>query len=78
LKQLEDFLEKFANCLNPLWKCAIITYHSIEDRLVKNKFKILDWPHFKNVTKKVIFPKLSEYENNKASRSAKLRIIIKK
>ena len=77
LKQLEMFLDKFGNYLNLGWRCQIITYHSIEDRLVKNKFKELDKKWFKNLTKKVIFPTLDEIANNKASRSAKLRIIEK-
>ena len=77
LEQLEKFLSKFENYLNNWWRCLIITYHSIEDRIVKNKFKELDKHWFKNLTKKVIFPTLEEIENNKASRSAKLRIIEK-
>jgi len=77
LDQLVNFLEKFGNYLNSGWRCMIITYHSIEDRLVKNKFKELDKNWFKNITKKVIFPSLEEIEKNKPSRSAKLRIIEK-
>jgi len=77
LKQLENFLDRFGVYLNKWWRCLIITYHSIEDRLVKNKFKELDKNGFKNITKKVIFPSLEEMEQNKASRSAKLRIIEK-
>ena len=77
LEQLENFLEKFGDYLNEWWRCMIITYHSIEDRIVKNKFKELDKNGFKNITKKVIFPTLEEIEQNKASRSAKLRIIEK-
>lgn len=77
LEQLEEFLEKFPDYLNDGWRCLIITYHSIEDRLVKNCFKQLDKNWFKNLTKKVIFPSLEEIKTNKASRSAKLRIIEK-
>ena len=77
LEQLEEFLDKFQNYLNPGGRCLIITYHSIEDRLVKNRFKELDWQWFKNLTKKVIFPSWEEIQRNKASRSAKLRIIEK-
>lgn len=77
LKQLEEFLEKFDTYLNKWWKCMIITYHSIEDRLVKNKFKELDKNWFINLTKKVIFPTKEEIEKNKPSRSAKLRVIQK-
>ncbi len=77
LKQLEMFLDKFQNYLKSSWRCMIITYHSVEDRLVKNKFKELDKNGFKNITKKVIFPSLEEIKTNKASSSAKLRIIEK-
>ena len=77
LEQLEKFLSKFQDYLNPGWRCLIITYHSIEDRLVKNRFKELDKNWFKNLTKKVILPSLEEIQKNKASRSAKLRIIEK-
>jgi len=77
LKQLEMFLNWFENYLNSWWRCWIITYHSIEDRLTKNKFKELDNKWFKNITKKVIFPTLEEIKKNKASRSAKFRIIEK-
>ena len=77
LEQLEMFLDKFTDYLNSWWRCQIITYHSIEDRLVKNRFKELDKNWFKNLTKKVIFPSKEEIEHNKASRSAKLRIIEK-
>lgn len=75
LEQLEEFLYKFQDYLNSWWRCLIITYHSIEDRLVKNRFKELDGKWFKNITKKVIFPTWEEIQKNKASRSAKLRII---
>jgi len=77
LEQLEIFLDKFPSYLKQNGRCLIITYHSIEDRLVKNKFKELDKNWFKNLTKKVIFPSLEEIKKNKASRSAKLRIIEK-
>lgn len=77
LEQLEVFLETFPKYLKQNGRCLIITYHSIEDRLVKNKFKELAKNWFKNITKKVIFPSLTEIKTNKASRSAKLRIIEK-
>ena len=77
LEQLEIFLDKFSEYLKQNGRCLIITYHSIEDRLVKNRFKELDKNWFKNLTKKVIFPSLEEIKKNKASRSAKLRIIKK-
>jgi len=77
LDQLEEFLSKFQDYLEIWWRCLIITYHSIEDRLVKNRFKELDKNWFKNLTKKVIFPTWAEIQKNRASRSAKLRVIEK-
>ena len=77
LEQLDTFLRKFQDHLNPWGRCGIITYHSIEDRLVKNRFKEIDKKGFHNITKKVIFPTLEEIEKNKPSRSAKFRIIEK-
>jgi len=77
LEQLINFLNSFDRYLNSGGRCLIITYHSIEDRLVKNRFRELDKNGFKNLTKKVIFPTKEEIQTNKASSSAKLRIIEK-
>ena len=41
LEQLEIFLKNFSKQLKIGGRCAIITYHSIEDRIVKNAFKAL-------------------------------------
>lgn len=76
LKKLEDFLKIFGEYLNKWWRCAIITYHSVEDRITKLGFKELEqWGRFKLVNKHVIKPTYKETINNSASRSAKLRII---
>ena len=78
LEQLENFLKVFPQTLYIRWRCAIITYHSIEDRITKLAFKKLDesWI-FRLVNKKVIIPHYTEVQKNKAARSAKLRIIEK-
>lgn len=78
LDQLETFLKDFPAWLNVWWRCAIMTYHSIEDRMTKIAFKSLEesW-NFHLVNKKVIQPNYKEVEANKAARSAKLRIIEK-
>lgn len=78
LIQLEIFLEKFSETLKKSWRCLIITYHSIEDRMVKNVFKELAiGGDFQLINKKVIVPHYTEVQANKAARSAKLRIIEK-
>jgi 16S rRNA (cytosine1402-N4)-methyltransferase len=79
LEQLETFLKVFPNCLASWGRCAIMTFHSTEDRIVKYAFKALDdtWD-FTLVNKKVIVPHYTEVQKNRAARSAKLRIIEKK
>jgi 16S rRNA (cytosine1402-N4)-methyltransferase len=59
-------------------RMAVITFHSLEDRIVKQYFKSLakaDNPSIKLINKKVIKPEREEILENRASRSAKLRII---
>lgn len=76
LEQLHQFLAKFGECLTLWGRCAIMTYHSIEDRITKLAFKDLEEKgNFQLVNKKVIKPYYLEVEKNKAARSAKLRII---
>ena len=72
IEALEKFLEIAPDWLLPEGIISIISFHSIEDRLVKNSFKGDE--RLKNLTKKPITPNEKEIENNKRSRSAKLRI----
>lgn len=76
--------------LNPGGRIAIITFHSLEDRIVKQTFASLmggctcpknfpvcvcgNRPQIKSVTKKPILPSAEELEENPRSRSAKLRV----
>lgn len=78
LDELEKFLNQIPKIINNWWRCSIITYHSIEDRIVKNYFLnyCKNW-QFWLITKNVIKPNYLEIKQNKASRSAKLRIIQK-
>lgn len=78
LEQLKNFLQKLPQLLNPGGRCGIITFHSIEDRIVKNVFKSLsETPERILCSKKAIQPTYQEVQKNKASRSAKLRVIEK-
>lgn len=93
LSILESSLMDAFNLLKPNGRMCVITFHSLEDRIVKNVFKKLcsDDINSKNlpvvplemrakaklITKKPIIPSGSELELNNRSRSAKLRIIEK-
>ena len=72
---LQDFLLKFIDYLSPNGKIAIISYHSLEDRLVKHQYrKLSDTNLLKILTKKPIRPTDVEVIKNKRSKSAKLRV----
>lgn len=75
LGELDSVLQKFTQFLHQGWICAVISYHSWEDRRVKNVFKRLhDQWEWTNLTKKVIKPNRKEVKRNKAARSAKMRL----
>lgn len=93
LRQVSDFLPKAMRFLAPGGRLAIISFHSLEDRIVKHQFRdfITDCicpPEFPEcrcdhpaigrlITKKPIIPSEKEVEENPRARSAKLRIIEK-
>lgn len=78
LGSLNEFLEKSIEYLNPGGRISIISFHSLEDRLVKQFFKKLRQEQKALVlTKKPIIPSEEELKSNPRSRSAKLRIIQK-
>ena len=76
---LKQFIEESVASLTSTGRLAIISFHSIEDRLVKHSFRALHEADVATVvTKKPIVPSRDELAENPRSRSAKLRIIIKK
>ena len=75
LEILQDFLLKFADFLSPNGIIAIISYHSLEDRLVKHQYRHLsNISSLKILTKKPLRPTEIEITTNKRSKSAKLRV----
>lgn len=72
LGSLETFLKKFIDYLRPGGRVAIISFHSLEDRIVKNAFR--ETERLRIVTKKPIIASEEELERNPRARSAKLRI----
>jgi len=78
LTALEEGLEKGFEHLNVGGRFAVISFHSLEDRIVKQFFrKVVDEGRAKVITKKPIIPTDSEIKTNPRSRSAKLRVIKK-
>ncbi len=93
LDRLNEALDKAFNLLNKDGVLAIITFHSLEDRMVKQRFKEFctgctcppdfpvcvcgKTPRGHLLTRKPIEPSESELKGNPRSRSAKLRVIVK-
>ena len=90
LQVLEDSIDEMIGLLNPGGRLCIITFHSLEDRIVKNGFRRNESPctcppgfpvcvcgkksRGTVITRKPILPTKEEAEENPRSRSAKLRI----
>ena len=91
---LEENLDDMVDLLNEGGRLAIITFHSLEDRIVKNSFKKNEDPctcpkdfpvcvcgkksKGKQITRKPILPSEKELEENSRSKSAKLRVFERK
>lgn len=90
LEVLRDSLDEMISFLKPEGRICIITFHSLEDRIVKNAFRTNENPCIcppefpvcvcgkvskgRVVTKKPILPSREEVEENSRSKSAKLRV----
>ncbi len=70
LSALEEFLAQAAQALAPGGRLVVITFHSLEDRLVK---RFLKASGLKVLTKKPVLPSPEEVAQNPRARSAKLR-----
>ena len=93
LAHLEKFLKTCLDCLLPGGRLCVISFHSLEDRIVKRHFAGLaqgctcppdfpvcicgNQPKVKLLTRKVVKPTPAEVETNPMSRSAKIRAIEK-
>ncbi|MDR0519676.1 MAG: 16S rRNA (cytosine(1402)-N(4))-methyltransferase RsmH [Clostridiales Family XIII bacterium] len=93
LGQIERAADDFVDALNPGGRMAVITFHSLEDRIVKDAFKRREnpctcppdipvcvcgkTPDARRVNRKPILPCAEEVASNPRARSAKLRIIEK-
>jgi 16S rRNA (cytosine1402-N4)-methyltransferase len=93
LEVLEQGLHRLTQLLSPGGRLAVITFHSLEDRIVKTFFaeravEWLDrpeWPAprrnpdlvFKRVTRKAVVAGPAEQRTNPRSRSARLRVVEK-
>ena len=94
LDVLNDSIDTMIDLLNPGGRLSIITFHSLEDRIVKNAFRRNENPctcppefpvcvcgkvsKGKVITRKPILPSVEELEVNSRSKSAKLRVFEKK
>ena len=93
LKMLEGAIRDFVDVIRPGGVLAVITFHSLEDRIVKQTFASLaqgcicpksfpvcvcnNKPKVKLLTRKPVLPGSAELEENSRSKSAKLRAALK-
>ncbi len=76
LGRLEALLESVGELLNHEGRAAIISFHSLEDRLVKHAFReVEDSGRGERLTRKPLVPATQEIDANPRSRSAKLRAV---
>ncbi len=76
LENLSSIIDAAVGFLKPGARFCIITFHSLEDRIVKRKFREHD--HFVAITPKPVTASPEEVRENPRSRSAKLRVAVRK
>jgi 16S rRNA (cytosine1402-N4)-methyltransferase len=92
LEELEDGLPQLMDCLEEGGRLAVISFHSLEDRIVKRAFRRasgksvrgeerlpgrISKPRFRELTEKPVPPDARELASNPRARSAKLRVLEK-
>lgn len=92
LKSVEEAVRKAITLLAPKGRIGVISFHSLEDRIVKHVFKAAsaplkrvrdsmeegEYPMLNLLTKKPVVPTLAEKRRNRRARSAKFRVAEKK
>lgn len=79
LGEIRSLLKSAGSLLKPQGRLVMISFHSLEDRLVKDAFKeSKDAKEFEVLTKKPVIATEAEMKRNPRSRSAKLRAAEKK
>jgi 16S rRNA (cytosine1402-N4)-methyltransferase len=75
---LGQFLSRSPVTLNPGGRLIVLSYHSLEDRVVKHEFqRLARESEFQILTKKIIQPGEAEIQDNPRARSAKMRVLQK-
>ncbi len=76
LEVLERTIEKTAGLLKPGGRMCVISFHSLEDRIVKQRFRQLHADGLLQIlTRKPVIPGAQETRRNPSSRSSKLRVV---
>jgi 16S rRNA (cytosine1402-N4)-methyltransferase len=76
LGELKQFLATAPECLSEGGRVVVVSYHSLEDRLVKQSWKQrAETKKFKLITKKPLVPSEDEVQENPRARSAKMRVL---
>lgn len=94
IERVEEVIPQAIDCLNPGGRLAVISFHSLEDRIVKQQFRYLaddkessrgvggvfisKEPTVKLITRKPVVPSIEEIDKNPRSRSSKLRVVEKR